>query len=231
MMLSFGDTPMTKSILLSLLLVFVYQFDELVRGVHSIWGRLRHKKYHRLSADTDHYVGTALTIALMPLFLNYALASEGALMSKLIFLFAIYLIFALLMTGVGRFIHELEKSRRYHGVTMLIAGGMTIGRLFIPSIAYVPWETGRERMTYAKLAFLLSIPPLLGLVFRAVYGAYSYEGEVSKYFEALIIVMIGGLFINIIIHALEHYFKRVNMGIMGYFRVVAGLGIALVLLI
>jgi hypothetical protein len=221
---------MIKSIILSLLLVFVYQFDELARGVHAIWSRIRHKRYHRLAADTDHYVGTALTIALMPLFLNYALASDGALAPRLIFLFGVYFTFALLMTGVGRFMHELGKSRRYHGITMLIAGGMTIGRLFVPNIAYVPWDTGRERMTYARLAFLLSIPPLLGLVFRAVYGAYSYEGEVLKYFDALIIVMIGGLFMNIIIHALERYFTQTNLGMMGYFRIVAGIGVALFLL-
>lgn len=222
---------MIKSIILSLLLVFVYQFDELASGAHAIWARIRHKKYHRLAAETDHYVGTALTIALMPLLLNYAFATEGDLVPKLLFLFAVYIIFALLMTGVGRFVSELEKSRRYHGFTMVIAAGMVVGRMFVPHIAYVPWETGRERLTYAKLAFLLSLPPLLGLAFKYAYGTTSYETEVSNYFDALIIVMIGGLFINFVIHALEHYFARANLSMMGYFRIVVGIGVALLLLI
>jgi hypothetical protein len=221
---------MTKTLILSLLLVFVYQFDELVRGLRVVVWKLMRKNYHGLGRDTDHYVGTALTIGLMPLLLNYALTAEGDLGPKLLFLFITYSVFALLMFGAGRFLRELGKARQYHGFNMAMSTASLVGGLFHPGLRYVPWDTGRERLTYAKLALLLSIPPLLGLIFRSVYDANTFEGEVSKYFDALIVVMIGGLFINIVIHGLERYFKRTNISMMGLFRIVVGVGVAFFLI-
>jgi undecaprenyl pyrophosphate phosphatase UppP len=230
-LVSFKGKHMGKVILLSMLLVLVYQFDELVRGVLHLIRRLLRHKHRDVIRDSDHYVGTALTIATMPLLLYTLLLSDIPLAGKLLWLAIVYLAFAAVSAGVGYFARQSHRLRHQHGYTLAFSAMGLVGGLFHPALNMVPWHAGRERLTYAKLAFLLSIPALLGAAFKSYYDSINYYDEWGQYMEVLIIVMVGGLFINIIIHVLERYFKAHDPGILGYFRIVAGLAIAFFLLL
>ena len=220
---------MAKILLVSILLVVVYQFDELAHAARVVLDRLSGRRTPRLVAETDHYVGTALTIACLPLLLNLIFVSEQELPVKLALVAGAYLIFAVLATGVGVFARRLRHRRHYNGVTMAFSAVSLVGTLFHPSLGMVPWHAGRERATYAKLAFLLSLPVLLGLAFQSMYGT-GYREEFSAYLDMLVVVMIGGSFMYIVINFLERYFKSHRVSVSGYFRVALGLGVALLLL-
>jgi undecaprenyl pyrophosphate phosphatase UppP len=219
---------MTKVLLLSILLVVVYQFDELVRGVLRIIQRLMRHKHKLVIKDSDHYVGTALTIAMMPLMLYEVMLSDNSLTSKLLWLGGLYMAFAVIATGIGYFLRQLSHLRTEQGVSMVLSAAGIVGGMFHPSMSLVPWHAGRERLTYAKLALLLSVPALVGAAFKSYYD--NYQPALSEYMEVLIIVMVGGLFINIATIFLENYFRTHDLGVLSYFRIVAGLAIALVLL-
>lgn len=222
---------MTKAIILSILLVLVYQFDELMHMVFMMFKRFRHKRAGAVFHEIDHYVGTALTIALMPLSINYVLLSDWELSTKMLVLFLTYAGFAVAAAGVGRIVQEMERAKKYGGLMSAIAVTQVVGGMIHPVLHQVPWRASRERVTYAKLAFLLSLPPLLGLIFTRIYDTYLYDHEFLEYINVLIIVMVGGLFINFTIRALEKYFARVNMSVMGYYRIVLGITVALFMML
>lgn len=221
---------MAKILLFSILLVLVYQFDEVVRGVLHIMRRVLKQKLHYVIRDSDHYVGTALTIATMPLLLYSIMASEQELIVKLIWLACVYLGFAVAAAGLGYFLGQIRHLKTREGYDLAFSALGVVGGLFHPSLNMVPWHAGRERMTFAKLAFLLSIPAVLAALFKIYYDQSMYQAELSEYLDVLIIVLIGGVFINITISALEKYLKTNNLGIFSYFRIAAGLGVAFYLI-
>lgn len=222
---------MIQSIILSILLVLVYQFDELVCMLVVGFNRLRNKQHLHHNRNNDHLVGTALTIALMPLLLNQVLLSDWKLSAKMLVLSLTYILFAIASAGLGRVMHELHQAQKYQGLTVFIASAQVIGGMFHPVLHQVPWRGGEERLTFAKLAFLLSLPPLAGLAFSWFFEVYYFDSGFIEYINILIIVMVGGLFINFTIYALEKYFKRANLGVLGYYRIVLGLSVAVYLIL
>jgi hypothetical protein len=220
---------MAKIILLPILLMVVYQFDDLVRALHFVFSRLRRGKYKQLVLDSDHYVGTALAIAGMPMALNFLLVSEQPLGTKLLIIAGLFLLAATLTFILGTVLPRLRHVHHYEGVSAFVTTTYAIAGMFQPMFRTVQWHGGRAQGELGKLAFLLSLPALLGFGFKWFFGQYDYQDEFIKYMDVLIIVMVGGMFIHLVISPARRYLGSRHMGMMGLMRVVVGLGISLLL--
>lgn len=220
---------MTKILLLSILLVLVYQFDQVVEMVYLMFKKISRGRVDWVVKKSDHYVGTAVTIATMPLLLYSVLVSDELIIIKLLWLAGIYLVFAVVAGGVWYFIRQAKHVVQQKGSALVFASMSVLGGLFHPGIALVPWPDERDRLVYSRLALLLSLPALIGAAFKFYYD--NYVAELSHALDALIVVMVGGLFINIIVKFLEKHFRYSNLGLLSYLRVLAGFVVAVVLVI
>jgi undecaprenyl pyrophosphate phosphatase UppP len=217
---------MNRIILFSILLVAVYQFDDLVKMLHYLARKIMRQGYKQLYLDSDQYVGMALAIIGMPLALNYFLISEQSLQVKLLIMALMYLVFTILASGLHVFnkrLKHIETYGQFVGMAYAVAG------LFHPVMRTVPWHGARAAKELVQFAFLLSIPPLVGWFFKFYYDNNLYQTEFVKYMDVAIIVMVGGLLINITIKALDKYLSRARLNFLGYFRIVLGAVITLLL--
>ncbi|HYC79743.1 MAG TPA: hypothetical protein VEC17_01830 [Candidatus Binatia bacterium] len=217
---------MSRILLFSILLVVVYQFDELLKMLNYILLRVTRKEYRKLVLDSDRYVGTVLAIIGMPLALNYLLVSDQPLQMKLLIIAFLYVLFTILASGVTVFNKRLKHVEQYGqlvGMTYAVAG------LFQPVIRTVPWYSGHATKELAKLGFLFCIPAFIGWGFKTYYDNNLFETEMVKYMDTAIIVMVGGLFVIITVKSLEKYLSKANLNYLGYLRIVLGAVLSVIL--
>jgi undecaprenyl pyrophosphate phosphatase UppP len=221
---------MVKMLLLSILLVFIYQFDELVRAAHSVRHPLRHKNYEQTLLDSDHYVGTALAIAGMPLALNFLLVSSLPLGVTLFIIAMAFLMTSLLTAGLGVFLRRIKYANTYQGVSALVGYAYALSGFFHPLMRTMPWHTGRGHKDLSRAMLLFSLPAILGFWFKAFFNTYGEPGAFMRYIDTLIIVMVGGSFMFLVIEVLTRYFHRHRMPVLSLYRVALGIVITCVLL-
>jgi hypothetical protein len=220
---------MAKILLLSILLVLVYQFDQIVGMVYLMLKKISRGRVKWVVKESDHYVGTAVTIVTMPLLLYSVMVSNETMLSKLLWLTGIYFLFAVVAGGAWYFIRQAKLATRQKGGALVFAFLSVIGGMFHPGIGLVPWPSDRDRLVYSKLAFLLSVPGFFGAVIKFYYD--NYLAELGDVIDSLIVVMIGGLFINVVVKFLEKHFRVTGFGLLSYARVLAGLGVAVILVV
>jgi undecaprenyl pyrophosphate phosphatase UppP len=222
---------MVKLLLFTILILFVYQFDDVLRGLHLAVSKIRNKKYKQLVLDSDRYVAMAMTIIGMPLALNYMLTSDHSLGLKFLYIGLTFLIFGILISGIGIFMKRLKHLSYYENVNMFAGSIYAIAGLFHPVMNYVPWHSGRDRVGLARFAMLLSIPPLVAILFRAYYDQYSFQAEFLRYIDVLLVVLVGALFMLLTIRMLSRFLIHSNLNLAAYMRVVIGIGIVFALFI
>lgn len=80
-----------------------------------------------------------------------------------------------------------------------------------------------------RFALFLSLPALAGLAITCFSPKDIITGEILPNMNALLTVMVGGLFINIAVRLLEKYSRLNAAGLLSYFRIVLGILILVVL--
>lgn len=218
---------MAKYLILTLLVVIVYQYDELVRLVVYFFRRIRNKKYKELVLNADEYVGTALAVISLPMVLLIMLNAQRSLTENLVVIAGVLMLFAILSSSVATFSDRLKELRMFNNVSAFAGALYVTAGLFHPVIRLVPWYTGKEIKLLAKTAFYLSLAPILGLCFKYYYGNSVFKTEFEKHIDTLILVMVVGLSINVSTPVIRKYLHTSNLNLTGYVRVLVGLGVCI----
>ncbi len=209
--------------------MFVYQFDDVVRFLHLVWHRLTRSRFPHIPhphLDSDHHVGTTLSIAAMPMVLWYLLSSGRTIGGSLLVMAAVLLSFVLFSVAMEFFVVRMKAHGHISAYAAMVIALISASQ---PILRAVPWQAQRARKSLSKLAFLLSVPVVAGILLKAYYGRHSSDDDFSRYMDILIVVMVAGMFINIVTNELRRYVRRHNVGILGLFRVAAGVAITVFL--
>lgn len=219
---------MIKILLISSLLGIVYQFNELVRLLLNGLSRITKRKYN-ISLHTDQHVGTAMAIIGMPIILNYLFTSGQKLSESLFFIAAVLILFYVLCVIIHVLLKQTSHLNYYNGASGIISVGYTLSAIFHPILRTMPWHAGREAKMLGKLALMLAVPVVGGLILRNIFEPDIYQNRFAKAWDVALVVMVGGIFILITTRALKKHFKRSKMPIFGYYRVALGLVVTWIL--
>jgi hypothetical protein len=218
---------MAEIITLSILLVLIYQFDEVVRVLYLAVSKARHKRYKDVLPDTDQLVGTALGLAVMPFLLNYLVTSDKSLLFNLMVLGCLLLGFSVAAVIAGFFTRKFSTLPHYHNMSALVSASYSVAAVFAPVLRMMPSFGGRAGKQFAKLAFFLSLPVLFGMLISIYFSGEQF----SSYMDILIVVMIAGAFMHFTANFLKSYVYRNRIDMMGLFRIAFGLGVAFVMIL
>lgn len=224
---------MTRLILVSLLLTAVYSWEEIKHAVKVlIYGFLRRPRplrYH--GAHIDQFVGVLIMLAIVPISLTYFLASETNIWQKLGYVALALLAISAAAAGSGLMLRRLRYLHTYDGGTKIIPIVFSVAGLVTPAVRIFSGIDILPRKVLAKFAFLLSLPPLLGLVLKNSVAAAVPRPELLPNLNILIIVLTAALFARIAAEFLESHFRLYRLErLFPYFRVLIGILLAVALL-
>ncbi len=180
-----------KILALSILLTLVYSWEEfkytlraLVRGL--IFRNQNPVQY--LQGNIDKFVGTLIMIATIPIGLTFYLTSQEPSVYKLGWLALILFAISLVAAGSGIFLRRLRYTQQYEGTEAVIMTGYSILGLLSPAFRMFGGLDRSNSRTIGKLAFTLSIPPLIGFGFKYL-ADNSVEQVLIPQIDALIFVL------------------------------------------
>ncbi|MCL5436149.1 MAG: hypothetical protein M1275_03650 [Patescibacteria group bacterium] len=223
---------MLKLIFLSLLLTFVFSWEECKRTVrllaYGLFRRRDPKKYY--SERLDKFVGALILLFSIPLALLNYLTSTGDFLHKLWMLALQLLVLSLLAMGLEKFLYWTRASKYEAGAKKLVPLTFSVLGLLSPIFHPFAGLDGHTRKILAKFIFFLSLPALAGIALRYFGNIPAPSGVYLHNLDAGIALLVGSLVIRITVDFLEIYFRKLPLEkFFAYYRV--ALGIALVWLL
>lgn len=220
---------MLRVLSLSILLTAVYSWEDLKRTIriiaYGLAGR-KHPGYYYLSR-LDRMVGTLVLTATIPIALTYYLVSPGTVGVKLFWLAFQLVLFTVLAAGAGTFVRWVRASKHFHGKEKTIPLTLSVAGLVAPVFALFGGGSAVEHRPLLKFAFLMSLPPLAGLLLYKLVHYHPTYTSLLPNIDNLIALLVVALFMRITIEVLERYFKLYRLErVFSYFRIL--LGIALI---
>lgn len=224
---------MTKLILVSLLLTMVYSWEEFKRALHlafySILRKKRPLKYFAL--HVDRYISTIVLIAVVPMSLTYLLSAPGDIFQKLRDLTIVLLMFAVAAEIAAVLLRYFRLRSIIGDDYNSMPAVLSLGSLVSPKIAAISGTAGLPRSIAAKFALFLSLPPFVGLILKKFTDAGELPPSSLPNIDALILVLVGALFLRVTIEFLERYFRIYRFkSLFSYFRIILGIALACLLL-
>lgn len=217
---------MIKLILLSILLTVVYSWEEFKRAARVLlYGILRKQKpLTAFAGHIDEFVSLAVIFATVPAGLMYFLASSQNFFQNLLWLSVTLLSVSAVAAGAGTFARRLRYASLYSGADKIFPVAFSLGGFVSPVMSAFSNAAYLPRKTLAKFAAIMSIPPLAGLALKRANGAT--DPMLIPNIDALIVVLVGALFIQIISGALKDFlgsyrFRKLS----AYFRIVLGIAL------
>jgi hypothetical protein len=206
---------MVKVVLFILLLTVVYSFEQFLDVITVFLFRLL--KRHKTPKDyyyIDQAVGSLLIFATFPIGLAYWLASPGILTTKLI-------VVVIQLIAAAGLIYSLQHISRYGAEIGSLASHLVsspLKGLFAPN---------HDQRVIGRYIISLCVP-LLGAVFLKL-SMKDNTLVLQDRIDQLITVALYGMFISVAIKFLEEHFRLYRLHLFGYFRILLGIVIILLL--
>lgn len=218
---------MLRLLAISVLLTIVYSWEDFRQMIRVLAaGLLKRDPGHYYLSRLDQLVGTLVLLATIPFGLAYFLVSRQPLGYRLAMLAMQLLAFAVTAAGVRTLLFWMNETSDSAGPARYVPLVLALGGMFSP-VAHLFSGSPRYRGTLAKFAFLMSIPPLVGLLLQGLLRYSSPTGNYLPNLDLLVGFLVGALFIRITIEFLERYFRLYRLeGLFSYVRIVLGIALA-----
>ncbi|MEK9180972.1 MAG: hypothetical protein AAB871_01940 [Patescibacteria group bacterium] len=222
---------MLKLLLISILLTIVYSWEEFKHALRTLaYGLLKKNPPRYYAAHIDQFVGTIVMVAAAPVGLIYFLGSQQTLASKLFWLFAGLLLVSFVSAGSAIFARRLKMTSNVSGAQKIIPLTYAVLGLFTPMFQFFTGIGEGQRRGLTKLTFYLSLPALIGLLFKYLLDYSAPPAELLPNLDAGIVVLVGALFIRIVVELLETAFRLYRLEtLFSYFRILLGIALAAIL--
>ena len=219
---------MIRILILSLLLTIVYSWEDFKRTLKILFlGLLKRDPGYYYVSRLDQMVGTLILIATIPMGLTYFLVSDRPLVPKLAILAITLLIISFLAAASGGIMRWTRIARKTEGSQKIIPITLAIGGLFSPLAAVFSGAGSLHRSHLAKIALLLALPPLVGLVVKGLLTESRPPELLIPNYDALIVLLVGALIIRIVIEILERFFRLYSLErLFSYVRILLGIALA-----
>src|SRR3989344_3272350 len=219
---------MIRILILSLLFTIVYSWEDFKRTLKILFlGLLKRDPGYYYMSRLDQMVGTLVLIATIPIGLTYFLVSDRPILPKLAILAITLLLVSFLAAASGGVARWAMVTRRTEGSRKIIPITLAIGSLFSPLVAIFSGAGALHRSHLAKIALLLSLPPLVGLVIKGLLTRSNPPELLIPNYDALITLLVGALIIRIVIEILERFFRLYSLErLFSYVRILLGIALA-----
>jgi hypothetical protein len=219
-----------RFILFALLLTVVYSWEEISYLTSRLWRKLRKKNTHNYASDgSDKFVTAGLMYFAIPLTLIYYLAGDGSPTKKLFLLSLQLILIAVLATGVKKLADNRDMIGKYHGLEKVGAIGYAFSGFVSPLFLMFRRHAATEHELVGRFALFLCLPALAGLMIAYLSPKDIITGDILPNMNSLLVVMVGGLFINVSVHLLEKHLRLNAANLLSYFRIILGILILVVL--
>lgn len=223
--LKLNSKRMTRILVLSLLLTMVYSWEEFKRAVRvlilPLFRRLRRRTEAQPNPYLDQQVSTLVLVATLPFLLTVILAANANPFVLLTYLTGSLLLAALVAASSAAILQRMR---------MLTAAFQSFG-FANPAIVLFNTATLLPRWVLAKLAFWMSVPPVVGLILKRAVDSSSPAPELLPNLNILIIVLVCALILRLAIELLEKLFDSYRLErLFSHFRVLLGIILASVLI-
>jgi hypothetical protein len=219
-----------RFLLFAVLLTAVYSWEEISYLTSRLWHKLRKKNNNHYGSDgSDKFVTAGLMYFAIPLTLIYYLAGDGGTIKKLFLLSVQLILIAVLAAGIKKFAENRDMIGKYQGLEKIGAVGYALSGFVSPLFLMFRRHAATEHELVGRFALFLSLPALAGLVIAFMSPKDIITGDILPNMNSLLVVMVGGLFVNVTVHLLEKHLRLNAANLLSYFRIILGILILVVL--